>query len=167
MALVLCLVAARWFLSPLLWCEFGWRIQTPACKKKNKNSQKKPPNPTPESKLRSTQPFSSFWIKAEMSKEPWMVWGDGDKPLCKEAGAAVGPGIHFHPGSSNEWNVFQMLKAFQIFTPCWASCQVLAAPVAPLIRGWCVAVWGSGAGRCTDIFFQIDFCPLGFPTQQN
>lgn len=145
MALVLCLVAARWFVSPVLWCEFGWKMENFPSKllhAKNKKQKKpdKKPNPTPE-----------WGSRLRWAKSPELFWGDGDKHLCKGAGA-VGPGINFHSGNSNEWNVFEMLKAFQIFTPSWASCQILAAPVT-LIRGWCVTVWGSGAGRCTDCLF--------------
>lgn len=126
-----------------VWMENGkFSIQTPTCKKQNKKKKKtdKKPNPTPE-----------WGSRLRWAKSPELFWGDGDKHLCKGAGA-VGPGINFHSGNSNEWNVFEMLKAFQIFTPSWASCQILAAPVT-LIRGWCVTVWGSGAGRCTDCLF--------------
>lgn len=148
--------------SAVVWV---WMENPNSCMQKK---TQKNPNPTPESKVSSTQPFSSFLDQGwDTSKEPWMVLGNGEKPLWKGAGAAVGTGINSHPGNSNVWHVFEMLKALQIFTPSWASCQILEAPVAPLVRGWCVTIWGSGASRCTDVFFKIDSCPLGFPTQQN
>lgn len=133
MALVLCLVAARWFVSPVLWCEFGWRIQTSACQKKNPN----PKNQTPPQSQSwgAPSPSAAFGSRQRWAKSPEWFWCDGYKPPCKRAGAAVGTGINFHPGNSSEWNVFEMFKAFQIFTPDWASCQNPGSTCSPLDKG--------------------------------